>query len=139
MIHIKVLNQSQFLNICHINYENRKNIFKQYAQCVILKQRWKVLNSSLQKVNTCIKTKLDRVQRLKRSLTGKGSRKQRAVGTGLRPLRIFAFQFTGSNSTHDGSEDDGEHGASRLLLKELIVNDVYYTRYFAVVLQQNRT
>lgn len=61
------------------------------------------------------------------------------MGTGLRPLRIFAFQFTGSNGTHDGSEDDGEHGASRLLLKELIVNDVDFTRYFAVVLQQNRT
>lgn len=57
----------------------------------------------------------------------------------MRPLRIFAFQFTGSNGTHDGSEDDGEHGASRLLLKELIVNDVDFTRYFAVVLQQNRT
>lgn len=91
------------------------------------------------KSKSVYKAKLDRVQRPTRSLTGKRSRKQRAVGTGLRPLRIFAFQFTGSNETHDGSEDDGKHGASRLLLKKLIVNDVDYTRYVAVVLQQNRT
>lgn len=38
---------------------------------------------------------------------------------------IFAFRFTGSDgTTHDGSEDDGEHGAGRLLLKALIDNDV---------------
>lgn len=123
--------QSHFLNICHMIYEKRKkNIFmrsKNNTHGVIWKQRWKVPNSSLQKVNPCIKTKLDRVQRFKRSSTGKRSRQQRAVGTGSRPLRIFAFRFTGSNGTHDGSEDDGEHWASRLLLKELIVNDVDYT------------
>lgn len=38
---------------------------------------------------------------------------------------IFAFWFTGSDgTTHDGSEDDGEHGARRLLL---IDNDVKNT------------
>lgn len=41
---------------------------------------------------------------------------------------IFAFRFTGSDgTTHDGSEDDGEHGAGRLLLKALIDNDVKNT------------
>lgn len=49
------------------------------------------------------------------------------MGTGLWHLQIFAFRFTASNGTHDGSEDDGEHWTSRLLLKELIVNDVDYT------------
>lgn len=41
---------------------------------------------------------------------------------------IFAFRFTGSDgTTHDGSEDDGEHGGGRLLLKALIDNDVKNT------------
>lgn len=113
-----------------VNDETRHN-FKTWSKNnthgVIWNQRWKVPNSSLQKVNPCIKTKLDRVQRLKRSSTGKRSRQQRAMGTGLRPLQIVVFRFTGSNGTHDGSEDDGEHWTSRLLLKELIVNDVDYT------------
>ncbi|XP_052693143.1 protein IMPACT homolog [Crassostrea angulata] len=41
---------------------------------------------------------------------------------------IFAFRFTGNDgTTHDGSDDDGEHGVGRLLLKALIDNDVKNT------------
>lgn len=41
---------------------------------------------------------------------------------------IFPFRFMGSDgTTNDGSEDDGEHGAGRLLLKALIVKAVENT------------
>lgn len=65
--------------------------------------------------------------RLKASEIFNGKEVMTTEGSGLWPLQIFAFRFTGSNGTHDGSEDDGEHWTSRLLLEELIVNDVDYT------------
>lgn len=86
--------QSQFLNICHMNYEKRKKYQTIRTLCNI-ETTLKGTKLIFTKVNSCIKTRLDRIQRLKRSLTGKRSRQQRAVGTGLRPLRIFAFRFTG--------------------------------------------
>lgn len=85
--------QSQFLNICHMNYEKKK-IQKIRTVCNI-ETTLKGTKLIFTKVNPCMKTRLDRIQRLKRSLTGKRSRQQRAVGTGLWPLRIFAFRFTG--------------------------------------------
>lgn len=48
-------------------------------------------------------------------------------GNRFAALANICVSVNGSNGTHDGSEDDGEHWASRLLLKELIVNDVDYT------------
>lgn len=48
-------------------------------------------------------------------------------GNRFAALANICVLVNGSNGTHDGSEDDEEHWASRLLLKELIVNDVDYT------------
>lgn len=101
MRHIKVLKekspQLEFLNISPRNLEKRENIYmksKNNTQSVILKPRRKVPNSSLQKVNQFTKTKLDPVQRLKRSSTEKRSRsrslrarQQRTMETGLRPTQ----------------------------------------------------
>ncbi|XP_061178529.1 protein IMPACT homolog [Saccostrea echinata] len=66
-------------------------------------------------------TPVDSYKQVRRSLV----EVMRTENTASASHNIYAFRFSTSDGTaHEGSEDDGEHGAGRMLLKALADNDI---------------
>ncbi|XP_061180836.1 uncharacterized protein LOC133189495 [Saccostrea echinata] len=66
-------------------------------------------------------TPVDSYKQVRRSLV----EVVRTENTASASHNIYAFRFSTSDGTaHEGSEDDGEHGAGRMLLKALADNDI---------------
>ncbi|XP_062621835.1 protein IMPACT homolog [Saccostrea cucullata] len=66
-------------------------------------------------------TPVDSYKQVRRSLV----EVMRTDNTTSASHNIYAFRFTSNDGTiHEGSEDDGEHGAGRMLLKTLADNDI---------------
>ncbi|XP_062589274.1 uncharacterized protein LOC134250924 [Saccostrea cucullata] len=66
-------------------------------------------------------TPVDSYKQVRRSLV----EVMRTDNTTSASHNIYAFRFTSNDGTiHEGSEDDGEHGAGRMLLKTLTDNDI---------------